>query len=56
VFRPEDLSRGDLVEVDVELEAEPIYQASAVISGMLEIVQDDPAGFGLRDLSGRWLS
>lgn len=50
VFRPEDLSRGDLVEVDVELEAEPIYQASAVISGMLEIVQDDPAGFGLRDL------
>lgn len=50
VFRPEDLCRGDLVEMDVELEAEPIYQASAVISGMLDIVQDDPTAFGLQDL------
>lgn len=50
VFRSADLSRGDLVEMDVQLEAEQIYQASAVISGMLDIVQDDPAAFGVQDL------
>lgn len=46
----ESLRRGDLVELDVQLEAEPIYQADAVMSGLLEIIQDDPAAFGLTDL------
>ena len=36
--------------MDVQLEAEPIFQAGAVISGVLEIVQDDLAAFGLRDI------
>ena len=47
---PARLRRGDLIEMDVQLEAEPIFQARAVISGMLEIIQDDPAAFGVRDL------
>src|SRR3546814_2789179 len=42
----ESLRRGDLVELDVQLEAEPIYQADAVMSGLLEIIQDDPAEIG----------
>lgn len=51
VVSPESLKRGELVEMDVHLEAEPIYQADAVMSGLLEIVQDDPAAFGVKDLS-----
>lgn len=47
---PGGLRRGDLIEMDVQLEAEPIFQAGAVISGVLEIIQDEPAAFGLRDL------
>lgn len=47
---PARLRRGDLIEMDVQLEAEPIFQAGAVISGVLEIIQDDPAAFGVRDL------
>lgn len=44
------LRRGDLIEMAVQLEAEPIFQAGAVISGVLEIIQDDPAAFGVQDL------
>jgi hypothetical protein len=47
---PARLRRGDLIEMDVQLEPEPIFQAGAVISGVLEIVQDDPTAFGIRDL------
>lgn len=47
---PSRLSRGDLIEMDVQLEAEPIFQAGAVISGVLEIIQDDPAAFGVQNL------
>lgn len=47
---PGRLRRGDLIEMEVQLEAEPIFQASAMISGLLEIIQDDPQAFGVRDL------
>src|SRR5439155_11152100 len=49
VLDPARLSRGDLIEMDVQLEAEPIFQARTVISGVLEIIEDDPAAFGVRD-------
>lgn len=45
------LRRGDLVEMDVQLEAEPIFQAGMAVTGMLDIIQDDPAAFGMTDLS-----
>lgn len=51
VVDPGRLRRGDLIEMDVQLEAEPIFQASTVIAGLLEIIQDDPEAFGVRDLS-----
>lgn len=50
VVDPGRLRRGDLLEMEVQLEAEPIFQADAVISGVLELIQDDPAAFGVRDL------
>jgi hypothetical protein len=52
VVNPSRLRRGDLVELDVRLEAEPIFQAEAMISGVLEIIQDDPAAFGVQDFGG----
>jgi hypothetical protein len=45
------LRRGDLIEMDVQLEAEPIYQAGMAMSGVLEIIEDDPAAFGMSDVS-----
>lgn len=50
VVAPGRLRRGDLIEMDVQLEAEPIFQAGAVISGVLEIIQDDPTAFGIQDV------
>jgi hypothetical protein len=44
------LRRGDLIEMDVQLEAEPIFQAGMAVSGVLEIIQDDPAAFGMSDV------
>jgi hypothetical protein len=45
------LRRGDLIEMDVQLETEPIFQAGMAVSGVLEIIQDDPAAFGMADVS-----
>jgi hypothetical protein len=47
IVDPAKLARGQLLEVDVQLEAEAIFQFNAVISAVLEIVQDDPDTFGL---------
>lgn len=49
ILRPERLRRGDLIEMEVQLEAEPVFQAGAVTNELLEIVQDDPASFGMSD-------
>lgn len=51
VVPPGRLRRGDLIEIDVQLEAEPIFQAGMAVSGVLEIIQDDPAAFGMPDMS-----
>jgi hypothetical protein len=50
VVEPDRLKRGDLVELEVQLETEPIFQAGAVISGLLDIIEDDPVAFGVHDL------
>lgn len=44
------LKRGDLAEVEVELEAEPSFRASATISSLMEMVQKTPELLG--DLHG----
>jgi hypothetical protein len=49
IIDPERLRRGQLVELEVRLEAEPIFHASAVIAGVLDFVQDDPAVFGVQN-------
>lgn len=38
----EQLERGQLVELEVELEAEPIYKNSAIIATMMELMQESP--------------
>ncbi len=47
IVDPAKLTRGQLFEVEVRLEAEVIFQFNAVVSAVLEIVQDDPETFGL---------
>ena len=47
IVDPAKLARGQLLEVEVQLEAEAIFQLNAVVSAVLEIVQDDPETFGL---------
>jgi len=49
---PASLSRGLLFDLEVELEAEAIYRVNAVISAILEIVQEDAASFGITDVGG----
>lgn len=49
IVDPERLRRGQLVEVEVRLEAEPIFHVGAIVSGVLDIVQDDPAVFGVQN-------
>ena len=44
---PEDLFRGQLLEVEVQLEAANIFLVSAVISAFLEIFEEDSEIFGL---------
>ena len=50
VIDPSTLNRGCLVEMSVTLEAEPIFQARTVMSGVLDIIQDDASFFGIEDL------
>ncbi|MGN6576297.1 MAG: DUF6414 family protein [Nocardioides sp.] len=38
----EQLARGRLVELEVELEAEPIYKNSAIITTMMELMHESP--------------
>jgi hypothetical protein len=46
VVHPELLERGRLIEVDVELEADPIFKVNAAVSAVIEIVQETPQLFG----------
>jgi hypothetical protein len=47
VVDPETLGRGQLLELEVQLEAETIFRVSAVVSTLLEILQEDPSMFGI---------
>jgi hypothetical protein len=49
IVDPKALIRGQLFEAEVRLEAEPIFQAGTVISAFLEILEEDPALFGMSD-------
>ena len=49
IIDPKNLNRGELVEVNVTLEAEPLFQARTVMSAFLDITQEDPADFGIAD-------
>lgn len=46
IVDPEKLARGQLFEVEVELEAEAIFRISAVVSALLEIIEENPELFG----------
>jgi hypothetical protein len=39
------LTRGKLIEVDVELEADPIFKVNAAVAAVIEIVQETPQLF-----------
>ncbi|MFS8098157.1 hypothetical protein LFM09_13545 [Lentzea alba] len=45
IVGPERLKRGELIEVEAELEADPVFQVSAIISAFLEIFEDNPEIF-----------
>ena len=49
----EQLGRGHLVELEVELEAEPIYKNTAIISTMMELMQESPELQGVMSLGER---
>jgi hypothetical protein len=48
----DSLGRGQLIELEVELEAEAIFRINAVISAFLEIVQEDLEIFGVSTEAG----
>jgi hypothetical protein len=47
---PTSLRRGELVELQVELEAEPIFRAGAVLSSVLDIIEDNPTIYGVHNV------
>lgn len=47
IVDPEKLVRGQLFEVEVQLEAENIFRVRAVISAVLEIIEENPGMFGI---------
>jgi hypothetical protein len=50
IVNPKRMARGQLLELEVDLEAEPVYRMSAVVTAVLEIMQDieslGPEGYG----------
>lgn len=47
IIDPEKLSRGELFELEVQLEADPIFRVNAVASTILEILEKDAESLGL---------
>lgn len=47
---PADLGRGILIEAEVELEADPIFRASAIVTTIREIMQENAELFGPENL------
>lgn len=52
VLDPSRLKRGQLLEIEVELEAEEVYRVSQTLTALLDIVEQDPELFGLTDREG----
>lgn len=50
VIDPSTLARGQMIELSVTLEAEPLFQARTMMSVVLEMILDDPQQFGNTDL------
>jgi hypothetical protein len=46
IIDPEKLARGQLLEIEVQLEAEDIFRVSSVVSAVLEIIEANPEMFG----------
>jgi hypothetical protein len=40
IVNPKRMARGQLLELEVDLDAEPVYRMSAVVTAVLEIMQD----------------
>lgn len=51
IIDPENLTRGNLFELEVQLEADAIFRVNSVASAILEILEEDAEMFGL-DSSG----
>ena len=51
IINPDNLARGNLFELEVQLEADSIFRISAMTSAILEIIEEDAGVFGL-DPSG----
>lgn len=47
IIDPENLSRGKLIEAEVQLEASDIFRVSSVLSTILEIIDENPEMFGV---------
>jgi hypothetical protein len=51
ILDPSDFRRGQLIELTVELEAEPLFQARTVVSTFLDIFEQDQALFGVANVA-----
>jgi len=49
IVDPAKLARGQLLEVEVQLEAEDIFRVSSVVSAILEIIETNPEMFGVEN-------
>jgi hypothetical protein len=47
IIDPENLSRGNLIEAEVQLEASDIFRVSSVLATILEIIDENPEMFGV---------
>lgn len=52
VLNPLNLQRGQLIELTVELEAEPLFQARTVVSTFLDVFEQDHARMGGANIPG----
>ena len=53
IIDPKELVRGALLEMEVELETAKIFQFSTIIRELVDIIQENPALFGLDEESFR---
>lgn len=53
IIDPKQLVRGALLEMEVELETAKIFQFSTIVKELVDIIQEDPALFGLDEESFR---